>query len=84
VREFVDINGKSYFIDTFGYHRDASNDQCQSMNMSMVAFDDAQEWTDVESWLINNGKITIKLRQIENYCVRRLGLFLVLDIWFAR
>jgi len=60
VREFVDINGKSYFIDTFGYQRDESNAQCQSMNMSMVAFDDAQEWNDVESWLITNGKITKK------------------------
>jgi hypothetical protein len=26
------------------------------MNMSMVAFDDAQEWNDVEAWLFMNGK----------------------------
>jgi hypothetical protein len=59
VREFVVIGGKNYFMDTAVYHRDESSALCQSMNMSLVAFEEPDEWNNMVLWIFINGKTTL-------------------------
>jgi hypothetical protein len=51
-REFVDINGTSFFIDIHsGYYRDEAKAMCESLNMTMVTFDTEEKWMNVMAWL---------------------------------
>lgn len=57
VREFIDINGTSFFIDTINsYLRDEAKTLCESIDMTMVTFDTEEKWTNVMTWLQNSGE----------------------------
>jgi hypothetical protein len=58
VSGFFDIGGDTYYIDTATVlHHDESSALCQSMNMSLVTFEDPEKWNNMVLWLFKNGII---------------------------
>jgi hypothetical protein len=59
VTGFVEIGGDTYYIDTsLVLHHDESSALCQSMNMSLVTFEDPEKWNNMVLWIFINGKTT--------------------------
>ncbi|XP_065335903.1 uncharacterized protein LOC135936847 [Cloeon dipterum] len=55
LREYVTINGTEYYIDNFGVSRDEAKADCDSRNMTLLAFDEPNEWENARVWLLFNG-----------------------------
>jgi hypothetical protein len=59
VTGFVEIGGDTYYIDTATVNfRDEASALCQSMNMSLVTFEDPEKWNNMVLWIFINGKTT--------------------------
>ncbi|XP_059468775.1 uncharacterized protein LOC132192708 [Neocloeon triangulifer] len=54
-RDFVDINGTTYFVDGGIEHSWIGISNCGELNMTMISFDEPGKWELIRSWILTQG-----------------------------
>jgi len=57
-KEYVEINGTSYYVETVPVFKDEADAKCSSLNMNVISFENAEKWKTIRLWLLTYGKLS--------------------------